>query len=327
MQPQRPWSRRAALRSLGASAALLGASAVAQGQASSAEEVYEALRLQRGETLRVAGGELKLVVQPNGAGADWLRQVHAWVDRAIAAASIYFGRFPVDRAGLLIRGVPGSGVRGGVTYGFDTSAVKVDVGRESGPRDMQDDWVLTHEFIHLGFPSLRRRHAWIEEGSATYVEPIARIQAGQLTAARMWRDLLNDLPKGLPAPGDAGLDNTHTWGRTYWGGALYCLAADVELQRVTAGRHGLQTAWRAIRDASGGNVAFWTIEQALTAGDRATGRFVLTDLYRQMAPAAFAVDIDALMAQLGVRAAADGTVVLDDAAPLASVRRAITRAG
>lgn len=318
--------RRSALRLLGGAAALPAAPAIVRAQAMSPDDVYAALRSARAKTLDVPGGQLRLVVQSGGADAAWLANVHDWVDRAVAAVGAYFGRFPVDRAGLLIRAVDGSGVRGGVSYGFGSSAVKVDVGRDSTLADMHDDWVLTHEFVHLGFPSLRRRHVWIEEGSATYVEPIARIQAGQMPAAQMWGDLLRDLPKGQPGEGDAGLDNTHTWARTYWGGALFCFVVDVELRRRTDNRHGLPTALRAIRDASGGNVAFWTLEQALAAGDRPTGLTVLADTWRQMGASPVEVDIAGLMAQLGVGRRADGAVVLDDGARLASVRRAITPA-
>ena len=42
--------------------------------------------------------------------------------------------------------------------------------------------------------------------------------------------------------GGFGLDNTHTWGRTYWGGAMFCLLADVEIRRRTHNRRGLQDA-------------------------------------------------------------------------------------
>ena len=45
--------------------------------------------------------------------------------------------------------------------------------------------MLTHEMVHLAFPSVDDKHHWIEEGIATYVEPIARIQAGNLKAEQM----------------------------------------------------------------------------------------------------------------------------------------------
>src|SRR5205823_14815394 len=62
-----------------------------------------------------------------------------------------------------------------------------------------------------GFPLGRGNHHWIEEGIATYVEPIARIRAGYLAPRRMWVDLVRDMPQGLPQKGDRGLDRTHTW--------------------------------------------------------------------------------------------------------------------
>lgn len=50
------------------------------------------------------------------------------------------------------------------------------------------------------------------------MEPIARAQIGGLSLERVWGDMMRDMPQGLPAAGDEGLDNTHTRGRTYWGG-------------------------------------------------------------------------------------------------------------
>ena len=41
------------------------------------------------------------------------------------------------------------------------------------------------------------------------------------------------MPKGLPQAGDQGLDNTGTWGREYWGGAMFCLLADIEIRKAT----------------------------------------------------------------------------------------------
>jgi hypothetical protein len=61
------------------------------------------------------------------------------------------------------------------------------------------------------------------------------------------------------------------------------------------------------------------------AGDAATGTTVLLDLYRRLAnsPAPSGTELDALWQALGVRAE-DRGVRLDDTAPLAASRRAIT---
>ena len=45
--------------------------------------------------------------------------------------------------------------------------------------------------------------------------------------------MMRDMPKGLPQAGDQGLDNTATWGRKYWGGAMFCLLADIEIRKAT----------------------------------------------------------------------------------------------
>ena len=43
--------------------------------------------------------------------------------------------------------------------------------------------MLVHELVHHGMPNLADEHHWMEEGLATYVEPIARAQAGELERA------------------------------------------------------------------------------------------------------------------------------------------------
>ena len=178
--------------------------------------------------------------------------------------------------------------------------------------------------VHFAFPSLEERHHWMEEGSATYVEPIARALVGNLTAEQVWHDMVRDMHQGLAEPGDRGLDNTHTWGRTYWGGALFCLLADIGIRKATRNAQGLQDALRAINRA-GGNIAVeWPIERAFQIGDKATGTTTLMDLYRQMRDTPVDVDLPALWGQLGVRLTSD-SVVFDPTAPLAATREAIMR--
>jgi hypothetical protein len=165
------------------------------------------------------------------------------------------------------------------------------------------------------------------------VEPFARARVGQLTPEKLWRDFVDGMPQGLPEGGDQGLDRTHTWGRTYWGGALFCLVADVTIREKTGGKRSLDDALRAIV-ATGADVeVHWDIDQVLDVGDRATGTTVLHDLYASQALAPGTVDLPALWARLGIRAVgpttagaagSEGTVAFDEGAPLASLRRAMT---
>jgi hypothetical protein len=134
---------------------------------------------------------------------------------------------------------------------------------------------------------------------------------------------MRDLHKGLPGSGDRGLDHTHTWGRTYWGGALFCFLADIEIHQKTENRKGLQDALRGILDAGGDIRVDWDLEKALTVGDQATGVAVLKPLYDKMKDQPYPVDLPAIWAQLGIEQAGN-TVHFIDSAPLAKTREAIT---
>ena len=245
-----------------------------------------------------------------------------WVRRSARAVMAYFGRFPVERARLYITVTERGRVSHGVTYGEDGAHITIAVGRNATIDDLYRDWELTHEMVHLGFPSVNRSHHWIEEGIATYVEPIARAAIGVLTAEEVWGEMRRDMPQGLPQAGDQGLDRMHTWGRTYWGGALFCLSADVEIRRRTGNAKGLQDALKAINHAGGTIEAEWPLERALRIGDEATQGRTLTELYRKMASQPVAVDLDNLWEQLGV-GENGGRTILDDRAPLAGTRKAI----
>jgi hypothetical protein len=248
-----------------------------------------------------------------------------WIKRASAAVCTYYGKFPVPQLRLQVSVRGGEGVHHGVTYPSDSGGlIRISVGPGTTPSDLDSDWMLTHEMIHLAFPSMAEDHHWIEEGLSTYVEPIARVQAGQLSAASMWRDVTRDMPQGEPQEGDRGLDHTPTWGRTYWGGAMFCLMADVRIREQTRNRKGLQDALRGIVAAGGNITQDWEIEEAFAAGDKATGTHVLTDLYHEKRDQPAPVDLTVLWQKLGIQRASSGTVTFNEKAPLAKIRDTIT---
>jgi hypothetical protein len=245
-----------------------------------------------------------------------------WIERCANVVVTYYGRFPAQHTRLLVVPRAGRGVSGGRAWGHRGAAVRITIGEHATDAELARDWVLVHELTHLAFPSVPRRHHWIEEGLASYVEPVARAQSGQLDPRAVWSELAAGLPKGLPQAGDRGLDHTPTWGRTYWGGALFALLADVEIRRQTQNRLGLQDALRAILAA--GNIEMASpLEPLIEIGDRATGTRVLGTLYARMKDHGAPVDLDALWGALGVQPEG-GTVRFDDAAPLAATRQAIT---
>lgn len=250
-------------------------------------------------------------------------QLKQWIQNAATAVITYYGHYPVPHVLLRIRSFDGRGVRGAQTFSAHGGLIRIAVGKETTQEDLASDWTLTHEMVHLTFPSMPDENHWIEEGISTYVEPIARIQAGQFDVPRMWFELLRDMPKGLPQSGDQGLDHTHTWGRTYWGGALFCFLADVEIRKQTQNKLGLQDALRGILNSGGDMREDWPLQKALKAGDQAVGVDVLTELYRKMGDLPMDVDLPALWKQLGVRQG-DGLAQFDDTAPLTAIRKSIT---
>jgi predicted metalloprotease with PDZ domain len=139
----------------------------------------------------------------------------------------------------------------------------------------------------------------------------------------MWRTFIRDMPKGEPESGDQGLDNTHTWGRTYWGGAMFCLLADMRIRERTSNHKGLEDALRGINRGGGNINEDWDIGKTLAMGDKATGTTVLRDLYQAMRDKPAPVDLDHIWKQLGI-AMKDGAVAFDDKAPEANIRKAIT---
>jgi hypothetical protein len=219
-------------------------------------------------------------------------------------------------------------VQNGTTFGYRGAAIRLTVGSDATEADLDDDWKAVHEMTHLALPDVKDEHLWLAEGIAVYVEPVARVQAGDLTAQKIWGDMIHDMPKGLPEPGDRGLDHTPTWGRTYWGGAMFCLLADVEIRKRTGNAKGLQQALRGILDEGGNHEQDWDnwpVKRIFNVGDEATGTTVLSDLYNKMRSKPYAPDLDALWRELGV-SVQQGSVVFDDSAPLAPIRRAITAA-
>ena len=216
--------------------------------------------------------------------------------------------------------------KGGTAFGWRGPLITISLGRDATISSLADDWLLTHEMVHLAFPSLAEEHHWLEEGLATYVEPIARARIGILKPERVWRDLIDGLPQGQPESGDRGLDGTPTWGRTYWGGALFCLRADIMIRQRTGNRFGLEDSLRAILAAGGSIDRDWTIDRVIEIGDGAVGVPALRELYEQMGSQPVTVDLEALWRQLGISRRGD-TVVFDDKAPSAEVRKAITPVG
>jgi hypothetical protein len=273
------------------------------------------------DAIVVGAVRVDLALAPHGLSLTG-PEVATWVRRAATSLAAYYGKPGASRTLVIV--VPGmGGSTRGETISDGGAAIVIRTAAGLTAETVRSDWVVTHELIHATLPSLGRAHAWLDEGIATYVEPIVRSRAGLMTTQRYWRELAEGLPHGLPEAGDEGLEKTSTWGRTYWGGALFCFVADIRIRQATHGARSFDDVirgWLASRDAGSTTPEMATF---LESADRSTTTTVVSDLYRELALAPGKVDLAHLWAELGVRVT-PAAVTFDGSAPLASIRRAIT---
>jgi hypothetical protein len=283
---------------------------------------YDAFDRLPSTDLEIAGGTIHVAFAP-GEIALPREKLLDWIRMSAKAVSTYYGRFPVSSLRLLLVPVDGTRIRGGTTWGYRGAAIRIPLGRDSTEEVLRRDWVMVHEMVHTALPDLDQRYGWLSEGLAVYIEPIARVQAGDLPARAVWQDIMRDMPKGLPESGDQGLDNTDTWGRKYWGGAMFCLLADIEIRKRTSNKFGLQDAMRGVLAAGGNHEKDWSLGRVLSTADTAVGVDVLTKLHNEMGPKPVTPDLAGLWRDLGVKAQGE-SIAFDDTAPLAAIRKAIT---
>lgn len=276
-----------------------------------------------GDGLRFGDGEIALKLSGDWPAAT-LQQIRIWIQRSADAMVRYLGRLPAPRFELRLVAVPGHGIGGGTTDRDPALFVAAQVGRETRAAEFLDDWMLVHEMVHVAVPRLPRAQDWLHEGLATYVETVARARAGITSATQLWTEFIRDMPKGQPQTGDRGLDGTTSWGRLYWGGAMFCLLADLAMLRASGGRKGLRQALQGVQAAGGHYGQDWNLSRFLAVADAAVGQTTLSALYRDMKDRPVEVDLDALWRELGVAAQPGGDPVrFDDAAPGAWLRRGI----
>lgn len=271
---------------------------------------------------KLKGTQINVSFAPNASQLSLTqKQILKWVKNGANAVAVYYQGFPVNSLDIVINVGTGSRING-TTYPGLKPLIVMQLGEDVSQRKLKKDWVLVHEMVHLAFPSVYKKHHWMEEGLATYIEPIVRVRAGLMSEQDAWRWMLTGVPKGQPKHGDKGLDYTPTWGRIYWGGALYCLQADYLIRKKTKNRFNLGDALRAITKAGGTmqREDTWEISRALKIGDNATGTTVLMTLYNQMKAKPVKLDLNSLWRRLGVSLRGK-QVVFNNKASEASMRR------
>jgi hypothetical protein len=277
------------------------------------------------------GGSEIVVSIDDGSRAVPLNIILPWLQSAAHSIATYFHRFPVKSLFIHLSGEPGSDVGYSTANEEDGNPViHIRIGETVSKEELKNDWVATHEMVHLAFPLVERQEDWVAEGMATYVEPMARLQAGNLSSQSYWREFMEMLPRGLPEKNDKGLNsvypikNTHSIRRMYWGGALFYFIADLQIRSQTHNQKGLQDAFAAIMNAGGNIESDWDAIHAFRVGDRAVGSDVLEKMYKQWAVGPVSVDLAQIWTKLGIHERG-GQILFDDTAPLAVTRQAIEK--
>ena len=283
-------------------------------------------KTQPDKHLKIGASEIEVFFAPGVGGEGYAasqQEILEWIDRSAKAVVDYFHGFPVKNLSISIN--DGAGARvDGTSYHGENPLITISINRGMTAEFLFDDWVMVHEMVHLSFPPVNRRHNWLLEGLATYVEPIVRVRAGIMKEENAWSWLIKGTPQGLPKAGDKGLDNTPTWGRKYWGGAVFFVLADIEIHKQTNNKFGIEHALRAIQ-AAGGSMQLennWEVRKALAIADKATGTKILMTLYEQMKDKPVMTDLATIWRELGV-SLKDTNIIYNDAAPLAAIRRSI----
>jgi hypothetical protein len=131
------------------------------------------------------GGRIHVALAP-GRLTVTREDLDEWVRRAATAVAGYVGAFPLPNVLVAIVPSERGRVGFGTTWGFGGASIVIGVGASATRTDLRGDWELTHEMVHLVLPNMPRGARWMEEGLATYVEPLARAAAGQKDEAEVW---------------------------------------------------------------------------------------------------------------------------------------------
>jgi hypothetical protein len=275
-------------------------------------------------TRRIAlGGQELRVVLLDGEMALPFDTLADWVAEAAQGVADFYGRVPDHGQLVVLEPLPkSSAIPFGKLLPESGPGIVLLVGERASPSDLYEDWVLVHELFHVGTPSFLGEGKWFDEGLATYFEPLIRARLGWISERDGWSEFVRDMPRGLEVLRTRGLEQGRDFGDTYWGGAIFCLLADLEVRRITGGERGLEDGLRQVLREGGSSSEVWTLDRALSVADSAFPMPVLRPLARRHAARPAALDLDEVFARLGLSRLGDD-LSFDDQAPLVALQRRI----
>lgn len=261
--------------------------------------------------------------------------VDRWLGDAWRAVRSMVPSARPPRIQVWLRAAPGS--REAVAFGLVSRgggpSVMFFVDPDATSDALARDWQATHELVHLVHPVFLDRDAWLREGLATWYQEVLRARSGAQTAASAWGTLTEGLARGATEGSGATLEEesasmgrTHRYHRVYWWGVAVAMTLDVTLRRESRGAASLDTAMRALYEASQREPErAWSARDAVELMERATGVPLWARVVSPALSSTEFPDVEGTLGVLGVQRGSDGPVRFDDAAPMAAIRAAITR--
>ena len=282
----------------------------------------------------VGGASLRIAVMREP-GAKPARPLVGWLKDAAANVTLAYGRFPSPDPHVIVIpvGAGGRGSDGPVPFGRVVrdggESIEFYVDETRDIAEFYGDWTATHEFSHLMLPFVPRDDRWVSEGFAQYHQNVLLARAGRYDERLAWQKLYEGFERGRLSRPELSPNEAAGEGvgaatmKIYWSGAVLALMADVDLRRRSDGRESLDVVLDQLQRCCLPSQRRWTAPELLGKLDSLAGSDVFMPLYLRYADESGFPDVRPLLESLGVRIE-DGGVTLDDDAPLAAIRRAIT---
>ena len=289
------------------------------------------------EELELLGVQLSVARLDDGRAPPALSR---WLSDSVRAVASIQGAFPTERLNVLV--VPthvsrpivvGFYSRGGgptaLFYVGDASAELVDADLEGTGR-----WALTHELAHALLPPVDGADAWLNEGIATWYQDLLARRAGLIADDHgYWSELLRGLRTGRGraeedrlslAQASQHMRQTGAYQHAYWAGVALALQAEVEARQQGASLDDLVRELRRRFPDDDQTRPALALLAAVSEGKAGVAARALERAFHAHKDQPWP-DVEPTLARLGVSVDPLGTLSLDDQAPLAAVRRAITR--
>jgi hypothetical protein len=287
--------------------------------------VFGAIELR---SQQVAGATLEAALLGDSLPGRSLAVDSLLADAMRGVATVFGGVFPRSKLQALVLPQPGGSIGFGEAERGGGGAVMVMVGERARYSAVKTDWTAVHEVFHVVMPQTIRGNAWFSEGVASYYQYLLLARVGLLDPVTAWSSLhagfgrgrSDDTGRTLDEDSE-GLGRYSAYWRVYWTGAAWAFRADVELRRRGRSLDEVVAFWRK---CCPDETSWWNARPLLRQADTWLGEPLLDDLADAALPRRDFPELADLYAALGIVVVDGKTVRLNDEAPEAKIRRAIT---